>query len=116
MTYSMGWERAHRACPSCDSLASLATRHRSCGGTRRDTCDGSGRLTNAELIVAVLERSSVPLATWDIVREVRSRYACKINSLNAAADLRLCWAGRGIWGLYRHGLLPGVRTASRVAA
>jgi hypothetical protein len=33
-----------------------------------------------------------------------------------ADDLRACWGGRGIYGLYRHGLLPGVRDLGRTAA
>jgi hypothetical protein len=31
-----------------------------------------------------------------------------------AADRRFCWAGRGVYGLFRHGLLPGVRDLARV--
>jgi hypothetical protein len=33
-----------------------------------------------------------------------------------ADDLRACWAGKGIYGLYRHGLLPGLRDLGRAAA
>lgn len=31
-------------------------------------------------------------------------------------DTRTCWAGRGIYGLYRHGLLPGARDLGSIAA
>jgi hypothetical protein len=32
-----------------------------------------------------------------------------------ASDPRFCWAGKGIYGLYRHGLLPGPRNLEQVA-
>src|SRR5207244_4068903 len=31
-------------------------------------------------------------------------------------DSRTCWGGKGIYGLYRHGLLPGVRDLGSAAA
>lgn len=30
-------------------------------------------------------------------------------------DHRFCWAGKGLYGLYRHGLYPGMRTLGGVA-
>jgi hypothetical protein len=32
-----------------------------------------------------------------------------------SSDLRICWAGRGIYGLYRQGLVPNVRGIGPVA-
>jgi len=73
-------------------------------------------LRNYDSIVAVLEQADSPLATWDIAREAKRRFGRSIWWEYAAYDYRLCWAGRRLWGLYRHGLLPGVRTVSKAAA
>jgi hypothetical protein len=66
--------------------------------------------------VAVLEQADTPLATWDIEREARVSLGRRVRFNYAGDDGRLCWAGRRVWGLYRHGLLPGVRTVSKAAA
>jgi hypothetical protein len=47
----------------------------------------------------------------------RCERKCSLESTlkaSLATDRRLCWAGRGIYGLFRHGLLPGVRDLARV--
>lgn len=33
----------------------------------------------------------------------------QIANTTLATDRRFCWAGQGIYGLYRHGPLPGPR-------
>lgn len=68
--------------------------------------------------VAALERSEKPLASWDIQRLVDRGRQDKTHlptlSSQLGADRRFCWAGRGIYGLYRHGLLPGARDLHEV--
>ena len=56
---------------------------------------------------------------YDVCRGIKREFgiAASENSINSslASDLRFCWAGRGLYGLYRHGLLPGPRNLSGVA-
>jgi hypothetical protein len=75
----------------------------------------------ADQAVAELEMSDAPLAYWDVKRALdqhASPHEHRPATVNQALanDLRACWAGRGIYGLYRHGLLPGVRDLGRTAA
>jgi hypothetical protein len=62
----------------------------------------------------VLERAPGPLSVYDVEREIRRDLRKTVNrsSLNVSLseDLRFCWAGKGIYGLFRHGLIPGVRS------
>ena len=64
----------------------------------------------------LLEESDQPLAYWDIERLLRaSGHEVWEPSLKATlgADRTFCWAGRGIYGLFRHGFLPGVGRVRR---
>jgi hypothetical protein len=78
-----------------------------------------GQLTNSDMAVFVLEASDEPLSLYDIHRGIQREFgwAPKRNSLNAtvALDRRSCWAGRGLYGLWRHGLVPGPRKLADVA-
>src|SRR4051794_9274382 len=80
------------------------------------SCKKRPPLDNADRIVAVLEQSPTPLNTWDIVREAKGLYDRSVWLPYLSDDKRLCWAGRGMWGLYRHGMVPGVRRLSDAAA
>jgi hypothetical protein len=54
----------------------------------------------------------------DVVRFVASNYNGNPRpSINVALsqDKRICWAGRGLYGLARHGLIPGARTLAEAA-
>jgi hypothetical protein len=78
-----------------------------------------GQLTNGDMAVFVLEASEEPLTLYDIHRGIQRgfNWAPERNSLNAtvALDRRSCWAGRGLYGLWRHGLVPGPRKLADVA-
>lgn len=80
------------------------------------SCQDGKELRNSDAIVAVLEGADGPLAPWDIEREARARFGRSLWWDYVSYDERLCWAGPRLWGLYRHGLLPGVRTVSKAAA
>ena len=71
------------------------------------------------MAVFVLEASEKPLSLYDIHRGVQREFgwAPERNSLNATVtgDPRSCWAGRGLYGLWRHGLVPGPRKLVDVA-
>ena len=58
----------------------------------------------ADRAIAVLEHTDVPLAWWDVKRaldrEPRSTVRPPTASQVLADDLRACWGGRGIYGLY----------------
>jgi len=66
----------------------------------------------------VLEETDQPLPYWDIRRLMKANGARSVNEaslkVQLANDKRLCWAGAGTYGLFRHGLVPGVRDLSRV--
>lgn len=67
----------------------------------------------------VLEKARRPLSVYDVERGVRRELEKKVlrASLNVslADDPRFCWAGKGIYGLFRHGLVPGARNLATVA-
>jgi hypothetical protein len=100
----------NRHCRACG--APLGPRESS----RCVSCRKQPPTDNADVVVAVLERSQVPLAPWDIERHARTEFARDVWLDGLGWDPRLCYAGRSLWGLYRHGLLPGVRTLSKAAA
>ncbi len=76
-------------------------------------------LSNADAAVLVLEKSDVPLRVYDIERGIARELGWAVNrgSLNVvlADDRRFCWGGRGIYGLVRHGLVPGPRNLVGIA-
>jgi hypothetical protein len=92
------WEG--RRCLSCSDRASL-------------------RLTNGDAAALVLEQSPSPLTVYDIARGIGRDCGIDVAmpSLNVAlaSDPRFCWAGRGLYALYRHGIYPGPRNLMGVA-
>lgn len=102
-------------CPYC--AAALGPAESSLGCL---TCRAAGSGSNRDDIVEVLEQSEIPLPHWDIKRILdRDRgFAVHNGSLLVwlSQDARTCWGGKGIYGLYRHGLLPGVRDLGSAAA
>jgi hypothetical protein len=73
----------------------------------------------ADWAVSVLEQAEVPLAHWDIKRLIERTYSnVHPGSLlmTLSSDPRTCWGGKGVYGLYRHGLLPRVSDLGTVAA
>lgn len=70
--------------------------------------------TIGDRALIVLEQATSPLSYWDIQRlldrQLKSR-STNFRSLLGylSRDLRICWAGKGMYGLYRHGLVPNVR-------
>jgi hypothetical protein len=71
------------------------------------------------MAVVVLEASEAPVSLYDIQRGMIREFGWSPErmSLNAtvALDPRCCWAGRGLYGLWRHGLVPGPRKLEDVA-
>lgn len=102
-------------CPVCSADLGPTEDPRGCF-----TCLGRRLWNSQDRIVAVLERARGPLAYWDVKRllEREDRKPVNTRSLvsSLAADTRTCWGGPGIYGLYRHGLLPTVRDMGCVAA
>lgn len=77
------------------------------------------RLSVSDLAVHALERSDRALTLYDIARVVRRDLGAAVNQsslqVSISNDRRFCWAGRGLYGLYRHGLVPGPRNLAGVA-
>jgi hypothetical protein len=101
------------ACPSCAAPLGPAESRLGCLSCRGVVYDGRTQT------IAVLERSEVPLPYWDVKRTLARGEAPPVDDATLrtwlASDLRACWSGRGIYGLYRHGLVPGVRDLAGVA-
>ena len=106
-----GLEQAH--CVRCNALLSP--------WEQRDTCACAGplRRSNPEILYAVASSVNDPLRVSDYVRLADSQFGYKIGIGSAnttlASDRRFCWAGQGIYGLYRHGPLPGPRSLEAAA-
>jgi hypothetical protein len=86
-----------------------------CTGGRRDNrC-----LSIADLGVLVLEREEAPLSAYDIRRVIHREMDEEVSAgsmlVSLSVDLRFCWAGKGVYGLFRHGIAPGPRSLSGVA-
>ena len=64
-------------------------------------------MTVASAAIYVLEGAPTPLAGHDIVRQIKVQIGRSVErpTLNVALsqDRRACWAGQGVYGLYRHG-------------
>ena len=75
--------------------------------------------SNAEAALFVLEKEERPVSTYDMTRGIGREFGRDVSraSLTVAlsSDRRFCWAGRGTYGLFRHGLFPGPRTLSGAA-
>jgi hypothetical protein len=84
------------------------------------TCRGGGSGSNRDDVIEVLEQSEIPLPHWDIKRVLDRDRAYSVHNGSLLVwlgqDGRACWGGKGIYGLYRHGLLPGVRDLGTPAA
>ncbi len=75
--------------------------------------------TNGEVAYAVAAASTTPLHLRDFVRLADVDYARCMRQATANAtispDPRFCWAGKGLYGLFRHGPLPGPRNLEESA-
>lgn len=103
------------SCPVCSVPLGPAEDSRGCL-----TCRGAPLWGTQDRIVAVLETANGPLAYWDVKRLLESNGGRSVRKASLmtwlATDARTCWGGPGIYGLYRHGLLPGVRDTGSAAA
>jgi hypothetical protein len=76
-------------------------------------------LSTADLAVHVLEESDTALTVYDIQRSIRRDLGIDVSQEalqdGISGDRRFCWAGKGLYGLYRHGLIPGPRSLAGIA-
>lgn len=83
------------------------------------TCRRIRPASNPDRVIAVLESAGTPLAYWDVKR-LLDQGGRRTNNGSLlvwlSTDQRACWGGPGIYGLYRHGLLPRVRDLGTAAA
>src|SRR5690349_5377825 len=67
----------------------------------------------ADLAVLVLEQQAGAITPYDIRRMIIREFNREIIPGSLAvilsSDKRFCWAGKSIYGLFRHRLLPGPR-------
>src|SRR5438477_118351 len=68
------------------------------------------RLSLADLALIALERADAPLSVYDISRTIQRDSGTQVHRgslmVNLSDDRRFCWAGKGLYGLYRHRLFP----------
>jgi hypothetical protein len=104
---------APRRCPACRSILSAWEPPERCA------CRGARRHSHAEIMYAIACAAPGPLHVRDYVRLADADHRYRVDQATAnttlANDPRLCWAGSGIYGLYRHGPLPGPRNLEHVA-
>ena len=83
------------------------------------SCTGARSSTNRDVLYAVACSASGPLYARDFVRIAETDFGARLDVTTALAtlapDWRFCWAGQGLYGLYRHGLLPGPRKLEEAA-
>lgn len=103
-----------RTCPACMADLGPSEDTRGCL-----TCRGVRTKGVGARAVALLERLDQPLPYWDVQRLLEANGGAPVwqGSLKVqlATDDRTCWAGPGSYGLFRHGLLPGVRDLGSTA-
>lgn len=77
-------------------------------------CRGPIGQSQADILYTVACSVAVPVRVRDLARLAQLDYGRRIAEASAkvavAGDRRFCWAGAGVYGLYRHGPLPGPRT------
>ena len=75
--------------------------------------------TIADQAVLVLEAETAPLYLHDIRRGIEREIGRATDRQSVAsvvgADRRFCWSGKGLYSLFRHGRIPGVRTLADTA-
>ena len=104
------------ACENCDRVERGPWETDPCPTTRvrRDLF-----LSQADLAVYVLEHARGPLSIYDIQRAIQRERGWEPQKASltssVATDLRCCWAGKGLYALYRHGFIPGPRRLCDVA-
>lgn len=102
------------SCPACGATLG-PWEHRRCG------CATTRGVSTREVLYAAACTTSQPLRIGDFTRLAEAQFASPVQRGTAAvalsSDNRFCWAGQGLYGLYRHGPIPGARNleqASRV--
>lgn len=86
-----------------------------CEGVPRGVSRTLANVAYAELCHQDLAQ---PVKIHDVVRFVEPKYnGSPRYSINVALskDKRFCWGGRGLYGLARHGLIPGARSLAEAA-
>jgi hypothetical protein len=111
-------------CSRCDAaISSWEQREAERLGVTPCWCDGvprgvSGTLANLAYAELCHTDLSQPVKTHDVVRFVAPKYNGNPRySINVAlsSDKRFCWGGRALYGLARHGLIPGARSLAEAA-
>jgi hypothetical protein len=100
------------SCPACNSI--LAPWEKG-----RCSCKDGRWNSSKEVLYAVACTTKQPLYTRDFVRLADAEHGQVIQQSTAAVSLssdpRFCWAGQGLYGLYRHGPLPGARNLEQAS-
>jgi hypothetical protein len=77
-------------------------------------------LSVADIAVASLEREGRTLTGYDIARVAERDHARELYLpslfVTISNDWRFCWAGKGLYGLFRHRLVPGPRNLQGVGS
>ncbi len=95
-----------KTCVACGYILSPWEGYCLCTGTHFDNL--------RDTLYAVACRVQQPIRVADFARLADAELGVKVHLPSAfatlGADNRLCWAGQGMYGLLRHGPIPGPRT------
>jgi hypothetical protein len=86
-----------------------------CGGLPPRISRTLANLAYAELCNTALAK---PVMVHDVIRFVGDKYTGDPRysiSVALSKDKRFCWGGRSLYGLARHGLIPGARSLAEAA-
>jgi hypothetical protein len=101
-----------RFCPNCKQIL---------GPWEQNPCSCSAarRASTREVLYAVACTTPQPVRIRDFTRLADTDHGLKLQPNTAAvalaSDRRFCWAGQGLYGLYRHGPLPGARNLEQAS-
>jgi hypothetical protein len=111
-------------CPRCAAgLSDWETRYAEYWSTAPCWCEGvppqiQKTLANVAYAELCHPNLTQPVKTHDVIRFITPHYnGNAASSINVALsqDKRFCWSGRGLYGLARHGMIPGVRSLAEAA-
>lgn len=112
-----------KRCPRCESPISEWEEHAAkrlgveacwCNGMPGSVPSNLANSVYAELCQPEIVR---PVRTHDVARFVADRFHTADRSINSTLSQgdRFCWAGQALYGLARHGLIPGARSLAEVS-
>ena len=93
----------------------LRVRNCWCSGLPKGVARDLSNLAYTELCQKHLTR---PVKVHDVIRFVKPQYQGRVvqyMNVTLSSGRRFCWGGQSLYGLARHGLIPGARSLAEAA-